>query len=95
MSAPPGMVKDEVFMLLAKPAILQTVQLNSHIFVQPKASYILQGNLIRFFWADSIQSLSAWPLEVSYVPDPTYKGKLYKTLSLKGGHVFADDTQIQ
>lgn len=95
MPMPQGLVKAVVFMLLPKAAILQTVQLNSHVYVQPKASYFLRGNLLTFVWGDSLGILTQWPLEVSYVPDPTYKGTLYKTLSIKDGHVFADDTQLQ
>ncbi|MGA9798585.1 MAG: zinc-ribbon domain-containing protein [Terriglobales bacterium] len=83
-----------VFMLLKSAPIFQTVQLNFHIFVQPKSSYFLRGNLITFFWGDPAESLKPFPLEVSYVPDPTYKGVVYSKLSLKDGHVFADDQQI-
>jgi len=84
-----------VFMLLRGAPIFQTVQINARIFVQPKSSYFVQANILRFFWGDPAENLKQYPLEVSYVPDLTYHGPTYKALSVKNGHVFADETQIQ
>lgn len=84
-----------VLMLLKGAPIFQTIQLNFHIYVQPKSSYFVRANLLTFFWADPAENLKQFPLEVSYVPDPTYKGTVYSKLSVRNGHVFADDEQIQ
>jgi hypothetical protein len=84
-----------VFMLLKSAPIYQTIQIGFHVYVQPKTSYAITGNVIRFVWGESPDSLKQWPLEVSYVPDPTYRGPVYSTLSVKDGHVFADHAQLQ
>jgi hypothetical protein len=84
-----------VYMLLKSAPIFQTVQINYRIFVQPKSSYHLNGNLLMFFWGDPSDNLKQFALEVSYVPDPTYKGPTYSALSLKDGHIFADKMQLQ
>jgi hypothetical protein len=84
-----------VYMLLKSAPIFQTVQINFHIFVQPKSSYRLSGNVVIFYWADPADNIKAFPIEVSYVPDPTYKGPVYSALSVNGGHIFADSMQLQ
>jgi hypothetical protein len=84
-----------VFMLLKSAPIYQTVQINFRINVQPKNSYFVRGNLLTFGWGDPAEVLRQYPLEISYIPDPTYKGVVYSKLSVKGGHVFADDKQLQ
>jgi hypothetical protein len=84
-----------VYMLLKNAPIYQTLQINFRIYVQPKSSYFLRGNVLVFVWGDPVEGLKQWPLEVSYVPDPTYKGVTYSALSVKDGHVFADAQQIQ
>lgn len=84
-----------VYMLLKSAPIYQTVQINARIFVQPKASYAITGNIVRFFWADTADTLKQYSLEVSYVPDPTYHGVVYSKLSMRGEHIYADETQLQ
>jgi hypothetical protein len=84
-----------IYMLLKSAPIYQTVQLNFRIYVQPKGSYHNVGNVLIFFWADPAANVKEFPLEVSYVPDPSYKGVVYSKLSMKDGHVFADAQQIQ
>lgn len=83
-----------VFMLLKAAPIYQTLQINFRIYVQPKSSYQIDGNLVRFFWGDPADGLKQFPLEVSYVPDPTYKGVVYSKLSVKDGHIYADDKEV-
>jgi hypothetical protein len=83
-----------VFMLLKSAPIFQTVQINYHIYVQPKSSYHVTGNILSFFWDDPADNLKQFALEVSYVPDPTYKGRIYSVLSVKDGHIFADKLQL-
>jgi hypothetical protein len=84
-----------VCLLLKSAPILQTVQINFRIFVQPKSSYFPRANVITFFWGDPAENLKQYPIEVSYVPDPTYKGVVYSKLSVKDGHIFADNEQVQ
>jgi hypothetical protein len=84
-----------VYLLLKRAPIYQTIQINFRIYVQPKASYLPRANLITFVWGDAAENIKQNPLEVSYVPDPTYKGTGYSKLSLKDGHVFADEQQLQ
>ena len=90
-----GAVSAVVYFRLKSSPIFQTVQINFRIFVQPKSSYASRGNVLIFFWGDPAESLKANPIEVSYVPDPTYKGRIYSKLSVKDGHVFADEQQLQ
>ncbi len=70
-------------MFLKAVPIFQTVQINYRIFVQPKSSYHLNGNLLLFIWGDPADNLKQYPIEVSYVPDPTYKGPTYSVLSVR------------
>lgn len=84
-----------VYMLLKSAPIFQTVQVGYHIYIQPKSSYRLVGNVLIFVWGDPAENLKQYPLEVSYVPDPTYTGNTYVELSVKNGHVFADKLQLQ
>jgi Sec-independent protein translocase protein TatA len=90
--APKGAI---VFMLLKSAPIFQTVQLQFHIYTQPKNSYFLKGNVLKFIWGDPADKLKQYPLLVSYVPDPTYHGVVYSALSIKDGHVVADGVQLQ
>jgi hypothetical protein len=83
-----------VLMLLNSAPIFQTIQLQFHIYTQPKASYALSGNVLAFSWGDPVESLKQFPFEVSYVPDPTYHGAIYSALSVKDGHALADGTPL-
>jgi hypothetical protein len=82
-----------VYMLLKGSPIYQTVQLNFRVYVQPKTSYFIAGNLVTFFWGESPENLKQWPLEVSYVPDPTYHGRIYKAISVHDGHLVFDQPE--
>jgi hypothetical protein len=84
-----------VYMLLKSAPIYQTLQINAHIYVQPKGSYQALGNVLRFVWSDPAEGLKQYALEVSYVPDPTYHGVVYSKLSVKGEHIYADEQQLQ
>jgi len=83
-----------VYMLLKSAPIPQTVQINFRIYVQPKDSYAITRNLLQFFWADPVEALKQWPLEVSYVPDPTNTQGIFSKLSVRNGVIFADDQQL-
>ncbi len=83
-----------VYMLLKDPPILQTLQLQWHIYVQPKASYRMIGNVVVFRWGQSVENLRTQIMEVSYVPDPSSKEKRFAVLSVKDGNVFADSLRL-
>jgi hypothetical protein len=85
----PGAPKAMVHMLLKSAPIYQTIQINFHIFVQPKSSYFVSGNDLVFMWGEAPDNLKQWPLEISYVPDPTYHGTIYKELTVQNNTVSA------
>jgi hypothetical protein len=95
VAAPPGQSGAQVFMLLKGAPIFQTVQVQFYISVQPRYSYAINANVVVFNWGDPAEGLKAHPIEISYVPDPTYRGVVYSTLSVKEGHVLADGTQLR
>jgi hypothetical protein len=95
VTLPSGQKGAVIFLFLKNAPIFQTVQLQWHVYTQPKYSYLVRENVLRFSWGDPAESLKQYPLVVSYVPDPTYNGVLYKALSLKDGHVYADEVQLQ
>jgi hypothetical protein len=87
---PPGGNKTVVYMLLNKPPIPETVQIQYHIYTQPPNSFALLGNLVIFFWGDAPGNLTQHNLTVSYFPDESAK-EIIKALSVHDGRVFADD----
>lgn len=83
-----------VFILLKSAPIYQTIEVKWHVFSQPHGSYGLSNNVLIFSWGDPAANLKQYPLEVTYVPDPTSKNPAFKALSLKDNAVFADDTKL-
>jgi len=83
-----------VFMLLTSAPIYQTIELKFYTSSQPRASYSPINNVLFFNWGDPPENLKAHPLEVTYVPDPTSKIPPFKTLYIKNGAIFADETKI-
>ncbi len=83
-----------VYMLLDHAPIPQTLELQYHIYVQPKGSYLIGRNVVIFNWGQSLSSLEQHPLVVSYVPDPTIKEPLFRSLAAKNGRVYADGQQL-
>jgi len=83
-----------VFMLLRSAPIYQTIELKFYISSQPRASYSPINNVLYFNWGDPPDNLKGHPLEVTYVPDPTSKVSPFKTLYIKNGAVFADETKL-
>jgi hypothetical protein len=79
-----------VYFLLTDPPIYQTVQLVWHVYTQPKGSYSVVGNVVVFMWGDPLENLKNYPLEISYVPDPTAGALRFSSLALRDGHVYAD-----
>ena len=81
-----------VCLLLQDAPILQTLQLQWHIYVQPRKSYFtLNGfpNVVIFSWGDPVETLKQHPLDVTYVPDKS-SAALIKTLSIKDNIPYAD-----
>jgi hypothetical protein len=83
----------DVYMLLRRPPIFQTFQLQLHIYVQPKNSYVFIGNVMLFKWGQSLDSLKAHPLIVSYIPNPRASADI-RQLTVKDGVVYADGQQL-
>lgn len=79
----------EVYILLTQPPIFQTLQLQWHIYVQPKNSYVTVSNVLIFKWGQSLDALKPNVLIVSYVPNPRAPTN-FKQLSVKDGIVYAD-----
>ncbi len=85
--------KHSVYILLEDTPIWQTIQIQWHVAVQPKASYKVNNNLIMFRWGDSLNKLKSKALSVTYVADPFKKTK-YESLSKKEERIFADNIPL-
>ncbi len=83
-----------VFMLLQSVPIFQTIEVKWRVFSQPRGSYSTNNNVLFFSWGESADNLKQYPLEVTYVPDPTAKTQPFKTLALKDNAVYADETKL-
>lgn len=82
-----------IFILLDQVPIWQTLQIQWFIYVQPKRSYVIRGNLLIFRWGDDLQKLNEKPLEVTYVPDPLAKPK-FNSLDKVDNQIFLDGKKI-
>jgi len=90
-----GQPRRVVLMLLKDAPIPESVQIQFHVFSQPRNSFLVIGNLIVFFWGDSAENLKQHSLNVSYAKDPNFKGKLFQTLSVdEHGVIHADETVL-
>jgi len=83
-----------VFMALKSVPIFQTIEVKWRVFSQPRGSYSVNNNVLIFSWGESAENLKQYPLEVTYVPDPSAKTQPFKTLTLKDNAVFADETKL-
>ena len=83
-----------VFMLLRSAPIYQTVEMKWHVASQPRYSYAITNNLLSFTWGDPPETLKQYPLEVTYVPDPTVKAPPFKSVTIRDNAVFVDDTKM-
>jgi len=85
-----------VFMLLAEVPIRQTIELKFHLSSQPRGSYSpIRGNVLWFNWGENAESLKEFPLEVTYIPDPTASSTMiFKSLSIRERRVYADETLV-
>ena len=83
-----------VWLLLDAAPIHGTLQLQYHVYVQPRNSYFhLTHNLIVFFWGDPAEILQQKTLSVSYFPDKSDR-ELIHALSEHDGRVFADNEPL-
>jgi hypothetical protein len=82
-----------IFVLLKSAPIYQTVELKWRVFSQPRGSYTVDNNLLIFFWGDAGNTISQYPLEITYVPDPTVKTSPFKKLSVKDGALYVDEVK--
>jgi hypothetical protein len=82
------------FLLLKSVPIDQTIEVKWRVFSQPRGSYGMRNNVLTFSWGESADNLKQFPLEVSYVPDPTSRTAPYKTLTVKDKTVFADEMKL-
>jgi hypothetical protein len=83
-----------VWLLLDAAPIPETLQLQYHLYVQPRGSYFrIVHNLIVFFWGDPAETLQQKPLSVSYFPDKSDK-EIIQSLSEHEGRVYADNEPL-
>jgi hypothetical protein len=82
-----------IYVILSSPPIPQTLDLQWHVFAQPKNSYFIYGNVLMFRWAQSVESFRTQALTVTYVPMPKQK-PIGSKLSLRGNRVFMDEEPL-
>jgi hypothetical protein len=82
-----------IYILLKSPPIPQTVDVQWHIFAQPKNSYFLVGNMVIFRWGQSIDRFREQQLSVTYVDKPKAK-PTYSALTLNDNRVMADSEPL-
>jgi hypothetical protein len=82
-----------VIFLLKSIPIHQTVQIQYHLYPQPKGSYFFHKNVVMLFWIDRIASLRERSFIISYVADPTVKDA-YNALSYMDGEIHADAKRL-
>ncbi|MGC9994617.1 MAG: hypothetical protein ABSE79_04795 [Terriglobia bacterium] len=84
-----------VFMLLKSVPIPESVEVKWRVYSQPRGAYrVVKGNVLLFIWGESPDNLKQYPLEISYVPDPTPTLPSFKSLSIKNGALYGDDTKL-
>lgn len=82
-----------IYIVLSSAPIPQTLDLQWHVFAQPKNSYFTYGNVVVFRWGQSLDSFRTQQLSVTYVPDPKQK-PVWSKLSLKANRVMADNEPL-
>ena len=86
--------KASVYVLLPKPPIPQTLQIQWELAVQPPNSYwILGSNLVVLRWADSVDRLRSKPISVRFVGDPTSEPQFHG-LERRGDRVYVDGEPV-
>jgi hypothetical protein len=82
-----------IYILLSAPPIPQTVDIQWHVYAQPKNSYLVVNNVIIFRWGQSVESFRSQQLTVTYVAEPKEK-PLYSKLSITDNRVRADEDPL-
>jgi hypothetical protein len=85
-----------VYLLLKEVPIPVTLQLQYHVYVQPRQSYGVLGsgdaliNVVAFRWGENADNLKGKGLTASYIGDPTANNPLIKILTVNDGRAYAD-----
>ena len=82
-----------IYVVLSAPPIPQSVDLQWHVYAQPKGSYFMFDNIVVFRWGQSLDSFRTQPLSITYVPKPKQK-PVWSKLSLTGDRAMADDEPL-
>jgi hypothetical protein len=89
-----------VYLLLKEVPIEGTLQLQYHVFSQPKPSYsVLRSgdtlvNVVGFRWGENAATLTGKLLPASYIGDPTAPAANIKILSMKDERVYGDGVPL-
>jgi hypothetical protein len=85
-----------VYLLLQEVPIEGSLQLQYHVFSQPKGSYtVLRSggaliNVLGFRWGENTANLAEKGLTASYIGDPTAQTAHMKSLTIKDDRAYAD-----
>ena len=83
-----------VYLLLEETPIMNTVQLQYHVFAQqPNTYFQVSHNLIVFVWGELPENLMNKQVSVSYFPDRSDKDLIH-SLSVRDGRCYADNEPI-
>jgi F0F1-type ATP synthase membrane subunit b/b' len=89
-----------VYLLLKEVPIPVTLQLQYHVYLQPRQAYgVLSAgdrltNVVAFRWGENADNLKDKGLTASYIGDPTANSAVVKILTVKGNHAYADDNRL-
>jgi F0F1-type ATP synthase membrane subunit b/b' len=89
-----------VYLLLQEVPIEASLQLQYHVFSQPKNSYnVLRSgdvlvNVVGFRWGENSANLVGKILTASYIGDPTAQSAHFKSLTVKEDRAYADGVPL-
>jgi hypothetical protein len=89
-----------IYLLLKEVPILVTLQLQYHVYVQPRQAYgVLSSgdtftNVVAFRWGENGDNVNGRGLTASYIGDPTTKSPLVKILTVNDNHAYADGRRL-
>ena len=89
-----------IYLLLHEIPIEGSLQLQYHVFSQPKTSYeVLRSgdalvNVVGFRWGENSANLVGKILTASYIGDPTAQSALFKSLTVKEDRAYADGVPL-
>lgn len=89
-----------VYLVLKEVPIEGTLQLQYHVYSQPKSSYFVLhsgdalSNVVGFRWGENAANLTGKGLTASYIGDPTAQTSHIKTLTVKDGRAYAGGAPI-